>query len=438
MENAEAAKGLSSLAEPFSVFSPGLAGIAKTEHYVSDGVLLRMIARGDANLVLRNILLRLWNTPEWNGFITDLHYIFPNLVFQLDFKSTTDEFISVHISKGNEWIPLELVGTGVLQATQILSYIHRFSPSLVVLDEPDSHLHPNNQRLLCSLLHRLAEERTTQILLTTHSRHVVDSIGGDTKFLWVREGSVEVAGPDDEIGVLMDIGALDVKERAAQPGTRAIVLTEDENTRALDSLLTASGFVKSETVILPYYGVTSVKQLRPLLRVIAAANASAKIILHRDKDYLTDPEANDWSIRVRNLGVEPFVTDGTDVESHFLNANHLAAVNLKATARDFQRLIDAAVVGTRDSSIQHIVNGRIDIERARGTHASINHGKLAVDSQKLYDTDPKKMSHGKSLLKRLRADFQAEFGETLRDVAASEHIRVPSLQTFARKVFKAG
>jgi hypothetical protein len=34
------------------------------------------------------------------------------------------------------------------------------------------------------------------------------------------------------------------------------------------------------------------------------------------------------------------------------------------------------------------------------------------------------MSHGKSLLKRLRAGFQAEFGETLRDVAASEHILV--------------
>ena len=53
--NAIAAKELSSLEKPFSVFSPGLAGIAKTEHYVSDGVLLRMIARGDANLVLRNI-----------------------------------------------------------------------------------------------------------------------------------------------------------------------------------------------------------------------------------------------------------------------------------------------------------------------------------------------------------------------------------------------
>jgi hypothetical protein len=59
IENVPVAQRLSSLKEPFSIFSPGLAGIAKREEYVSDGVLLRTLARGDANLVLRNILLRL-------------------------------------------------------------------------------------------------------------------------------------------------------------------------------------------------------------------------------------------------------------------------------------------------------------------------------------------------------------------------------------------
>jgi hypothetical protein len=148
VENATAAKRLASLESPFSVFSPGLAGVSKTEQYVSDGVLLRTIARGDANLVLRNILLRLWDTQEWSGFLSDLREIFRELEFQVDFKKKTAEFISVQVRVGKEWIPLELVGAGVLQATQILSYIHRFSPSIVVLDEPDSHLHPNNQRLL--------------------------------------------------------------------------------------------------------------------------------------------------------------------------------------------------------------------------------------------------------------------------------------------------
>ena len=118
---ANAAKRLSSPEHPFSVFSPGLAGVSKTEQYVSDGVLLRTIARGDANLVLRNILLRLWDTPEWEGFLFDLRGIFPDLDFQVEFKKETDEFITVKVETGKEQVPLELVGTGVLQATQIPS-----------------------------------------------------------------------------------------------------------------------------------------------------------------------------------------------------------------------------------------------------------------------------------------------------------------------------
>ena len=51
IKNKDVAQKLSSLKRPFSVFSPVLARIAKRENYASDGVLLRTLARGDANLV---------------------------------------------------------------------------------------------------------------------------------------------------------------------------------------------------------------------------------------------------------------------------------------------------------------------------------------------------------------------------------------------------
>ena len=145
VENVPVAQGLSLLDRPFTIFSPGLAGIAKNETFISDGVLLRALARGDANLVLRNILLRLWDTPEWGAFISDLQTIFPGSEIEVSFDETIDEYVAVTVHSGDRVVPLELAGTGMLQATQILSYMHRFSPQLVVLDEPDSHLHPNNQ-----------------------------------------------------------------------------------------------------------------------------------------------------------------------------------------------------------------------------------------------------------------------------------------------------
>ena len=129
--------------------------------------------------------------------------MFPKLDIEIDFDRQTSEFIEVSMKTATEWVPLEIAGTGVLQATQILSYIHRFTPSIIVLDEPDSHLHPNNQRLLCALLRKVASERNTQVLLTTHSRHVVDTLSGSARLLWVRNGTVDVATPDDEVGILL-------------------------------------------------------------------------------------------------------------------------------------------------------------------------------------------------------------------------------------------
>lgn len=436
VEQAQAAKQLASLDRPFSIFSPGLAGIAKTEQYLSDGVLLRTIARGDANLVLRNNLLRLWDTSEWDAFLSDLLEIFPQVRFKVEFNEKTDEFITVYVKGSDkEWLPLELAGTGVLQATQILSYIHRFSPSIVVLDEPDSHLHPNNQRLLCALLRKVAEERSTQILLTTHSRHVVDVVSGTAKFLWVRNGTVDPAGEDDEIGILMDIGALDIKERINHPGTKAIVLTEDENVHFLETLLKSSSFSLDETIILPYYGVSTHKQLRPLLQVIQDNNPAAKVIVHRDRDYMTDEEGRKWEEKIRPLGVEPFLTKGVDLESHFLEAKHLAATNESGSESEFEELIQRARELAKDKSVEHYVNGRIEVERANGTHAKINHGNLAVEAAQIVGNNLASKSHGKTVLKQLRKEFRTKYSVELQVVQVSEHIAVHELRTIANKTF---
>ncbi len=369
--NTKVGQQLSSLEKPFSVFSPGLAGIAKRETYVSDGVLFRTLARGDANLVLRNILLRLWRTPAQTSFLNDLRDVFPNVEITVEFNEKSDEFINVQIKTTNEWVPLEIAGTGVLQAMQILSYIHRFEPAIVVLDEPDSHLHPNNQRLLCAVLRKVSEERGTQVLLTTHSRHVIDALGSSAALLWVRNGTVDKASVDDEIGILLEIGALDVKERAGQPNTEAVVLTEDELTAPLESVLESSGFQLASTVVLPYYGVTGVKQLRPLAKMIAATNSKARIILHRDRDFLTDIEAAEWEKDVRAIGVEPFVTKGRDIESYFINAKHLAQVNLGVSEADFDSIISSVVAKSRSQLISEYVNSRIDIRRVKSTPASL-------------------------------------------------------------------
>ena len=436
IKNEHVAKRLSSLERPFSVFSPGLAGIAKRETYVSDGVLLRTLARGDANLILRNILLRLRKSSSWNAFLDDIREVFANVEIEVEFAEATAEFIDVSITVAGQRVPLELAGTGVLQALQILSYIHRFAPSLVVLDEPDSHLHPNNQRLLCALLRRVSEDRGTQVVLTTHSRHVVDALMGSAGFLWVRQGSVDVATPDDEIGILLDIGALDVKERVGQASNTAIVLTEDELKGPLESILASSGFDMKTTVALSYYGITVMKQLRPLVKMIQSTNPKAKLVLHRDRDFLKDDEVEAWKKEVRACGVEPFVTVGRDIEAAFINPKYLAALNASHSEQDFTTIISDVLKEQKDQLVRDYVNGRVEIARRSGMAGVLNHGQLAVEAQNAVLANPARYA-GKAVFRGLRAKFQTLYKSNLSSGGVSVFLKDSFLAGVASKVPKA-
>jgi ABC-type dipeptide/oligopeptide/nickel transport system ATPase component len=423
VQNVAAAKSISSLEDPFTIYSPGLAGIARHEAYMSDGVLLRTLARGDANLVFRNVLFRLAKVKvQWATFIGDLQELFEGISLKVEFKETTDEHILVTLDLNGNKVPIELAGTGILQAIQILAYVHYFHPSVIILDEPDSHLHPNNQRLLCKLLQTVAEERGTQVILTTHSRHVVDALSGQANFLWVRIGTVEKYDQDYDLTVLLDIGALDVKEMVTHSQSkRCIVLTEDTLKRGLEAILWASGVPEKDSLVLSYHGCTSHKNLRPLLDLIRSGNQHATIIVHRDRDYLSAEEASEWESEIRKLKAEPFLTVGVDIESHFLNSNHIAELN-NLTVSVAEKLITDATKDTHEICVEKYVNGRSDLAKKSGTYGSLNIGALAVEAGKKVSDDPARYRHSKTILKRTRLLFQEQHSGNLMTVKSTEHL----------------
>src|SRR3546814_19605474 len=56
--------------------------------------------------------------------------------------------------------PLETAATGVLQVVQIFAYLILFRPKLLLIDEPDAHLHPDKQERIIEALKYAAGERS--------------------------------------------------------------------------------------------------------------------------------------------------------------------------------------------------------------------------------------------------------------------------------------
>lgn len=214
IEGRQLGEQLQNIEHPFSVYAPGLAGVPREEHFMSPGRVRRIVARGDANLVLRNVLLMLRSQEGngWNQFSSDLSDVFPNLKLIVSFESDTAEYINARftVNDGPE-LPLDAAGTSILQAAQLLAYVSLFKPSLLILDEPDSHLHPNNQRTLCKVITKLVAQNNFQVVLSTHSRHVLDTMRSSSGVTWISKGAI-IPPPENEptnlTALLLELGAL--------------------------------------------------------------------------------------------------------------------------------------------------------------------------------------------------------------------------------------
>lgn len=433
---------LMDLEHPFTVYAPGLAGVPKEERYLSPGVVRRIVARGDANLALRNVLRMLWAVPQsWDLFLQDMQSIFYGISIQITFNENTDENIQVHFRlPGGPLLPIDAAGTSILQASQILAYIALFKPQVLILDEPDSHLHPDNQRTLCDLIYRLASSRNFQALISTHSRHVLDTMKNKSAVFWLSKGRVVVEPDLNATAMLLDLGALDSVDYFADGEIRCVVATEDTDKEPLRALLWSNGFVEDDTEIASYTGCTKIDAALVLGGFLREKAPHVRLVIHRDRDYLSQAAADAFVQKLGQAAVGPYLTELSDVEGHFLNPEHLHTLNPGVTVERIRNLLAQATEETATKSVAAIVNQRtaeaFRVRRDGG--GTPDHGAIAVQAQTDYTANPANLRRGKDVIGRLHALLQQDLGANPRIFFPSQQLRSETLQDLARNIWPAG
>lgn len=410
----------------FSVYVPGLTGIPLREEYRSYGAILRTAASGEANLVFRNILFHIKNNKRSKdkNKIDDLERILASLMgksvkFHIDFDENVDRYIDVRLSLDNASpIPIDLWGTGVLQVTQIVAYALLFNPTLLLIDEPDSHLHPSLQKTLVDALEEIVRTVGCQIILTTHSRHMISSATEGTRVIWMKDGRVENSDAKEIVEVLLDLGALDSFDSQAA----YILYTEDSNRSALTDCikyLEERGRIPHIN-ILPFNGKKNTQLLASIDTGTQVLNQERRLILHRDRDFLTEEEIQTWGRPYengRNVGsdntgqptgqLDPmlvFVPKLNDTESYYCQPEHLQT-SLGISRQDAQQLVSRIVHENEDIFKEIFWNER---EAANNSDALWPHGG-SPRTDELWDP-PKagevnwQMLQGKKLFKLLKND----------------------------------
>lgn len=474
---------LMDLARPFTVYAPGLAGIAKDERYMSPGVVRRVVARGDANLVLRNVLLMIKDEERrerdqllarvrseyqkakeahekghgqepvhwiqqirsyrgpWSRFLNDMHILFPRLLIEIKFDPDRDETINVYFRQGDgPQLPIDAAGTSVLQASQILAYVSLFKPQVLILDEPDSHLHPNNQRALCELVTQLAASRGFRALISTHSRHVLDCLHDRAKVVWVNAGKKVDYDAVSTPGMLLELGALDSVDYFVDGQLKCLVATEDsaaESIQAVRALLEANGFPNKGVEIRPYSGCSKLDSAKVLRNFLKDKAPNVKFILHRDRDYMDTQSAEKIAKGLMEIDAHPFITSGSDVEAYFLNPSHISEANPAITFERAKQLIDAATEATKGKSIEALINIRTEAAVRNRNGPPHNAGELAAKANEDYNSDPVTWRRGKRVLGELRSLLNHELKSHAVIFKPTKHLVLPELQAIRDAIWPA-
>jgi predicted ATPase len=158
------------------------------------------LARGRVHSVIRNLLLELKNQGRAADLTEIVRRSFPSLKeMQIVFDEVTDRFITVTYQE--EGRPKEFdifsAGSGFQQSLYLFGFILLRDPTVIMLDEPDVHLHGSLQAVLLEELKRLVQHGK-QVLLATHSRELITRVSPEN-ILSLDEGAHRLRVAFDEI-----------------------------------------------------------------------------------------------------------------------------------------------------------------------------------------------------------------------------------------------
>lgn len=314
--------------KPSTAYIPGIAGTAEEETVLVLPVMHRRASSGDGGSALRQIVLATANTTE-DGYVELkelskwVSLVLPGTKFWVKFDRLRDRNIHVRfwtpdmkIVGQNErvaWKSIEMAGTGFLQVVQIFSYFLYFKPRLLLIDEPDAHLHPGRQeRLIRALEKAAAEFPNTQIILTTHSAHLVRALSKKASIHWIEAGAVRESS--SVVRERMGWSALDKD---------LILFSEDKNSSYLQTLLEQWPELAHRCLIWPTFGKDGLPSGSRCQ--FFSKRFGIKVMVHRDRDFMSEADVQEWKEKKEYVAktIPVWITGGADIESAFCTATHL-------------------------------------------------------------------------------------------------------------------
>ena len=169
------------------VHVPPFSGIGAEETGFQRGFQNRLVGQGKPGDILRNLLLEVYrkdqleHTGLWQALIDDVYGLFGYRIKDPQYAETTDAFIRIDYTQGTAKTAFDIAsaGSGFHQVLTLLGFFFARPASVLLLDEPDAHLHVILQQQVYDKLRTVARRRSCQLLISTHSEVILEDTGAE-------------------------------------------------------------------------------------------------------------------------------------------------------------------------------------------------------------------------------------------------------------------
>ncbi|MBD3338468.1 MAG: AAA family ATPase [Candidatus Lokiarchaeota archaeon] len=314
------------------LYIPGFFGVVTRELLAHEARLEELLNSGHHNEVLRNIYLRLKSDKARLRKLLDIiSKEFSVDKIELPFSDKTTEFLKAEYKEPKNRIPFDFVsaGSGFLQVLQIMAHALQNPSPILLLDEPDAHMHHNLQKSFLKILRQFSDEEDLQVIMASHSE------------TFLREASLPEIRVIDSLQLKAGKfpSPIDLEEELSKVGiwpshlelaeilrTKRVLLlegSEDENCIFhLGKLIYSDWGTKSRLVQIVYSegsNDNTIKRLEYVRKILSDIMPDGIKVAHlRDRDLLCDEAVNQIRKLAREKGLPLNILNTRNRESIFI------------------------------------------------------------------------------------------------------------------------
>ncbi len=306
---------------PEIVYLPPVAGLDAKEPFATPALRRAMLGRGLAGSVLRNVLFDLRRTNEekraalksgkskissadlrelrktdpWERLQDTLRRTFGFEIVVAEYDETyhtvlqafTQPVIFDDSSKRyrNNGAKRDLMveGAGALQWICVYAYAVNPETDVLLLDEPDAHLHSSLQSVLIDALDDLIEESGKQVFIATHSREVLLSAPLGRIISFENVSPKYLSSEADRVRMFSGLGEMyDPFIDRVRKAKRIVFVENDSDYRALKTV--AEVLRRQLPMIVPYPTTDSHKDRRKFFQKLEKGIPGIRALSLRDRD----------------------------------------------------------------------------------------------------------------------------------------------------------